>query len=251
MKKTLLVIMFTLIAISTAYADEFDWAGWYLGAELGHNELQGNWKNRQAFNPDGSVPITTFTGIVADSKVDMSSNGTIGGINVGYNWLVLPQWVLGVEAKWLIAGHDKEISFIPALDPSGNSNAKITIKDGAALRVKGGYLVTPETMLYASTGVVYQRIKAEGSCPADTFVCNPALGNRKSDDSQNHLGLTLGAGLEHAFAEHWIGRLDYAYTNFESNDFTALQFENGASFGSDARLNPDSHSLSIGIGYKF
>ncbi|HSI37506.1 MAG TPA: outer membrane beta-barrel protein [Methylotenera sp.] len=243
--------MLNLLATSVVYADDFDWAGWYVGAELGHNELQGNWKNRQAFNPDGSVPVATFTGLVADSSADLNSNGTIGGINVGYNWVVLPQWVVGVEAKWLIADHDKDIDFIPGLDPSGNSSAKITVKDGAALKIKGGYLVNTETMLYASTGIVYQRIRTEGSCPADTFVCNPALGNRKSSDNQNYLGWTLGAGVERAFAEHWIGRLDYAYTNFESNDFTALQFENGASFGSEAKLNPDSHSLTVGVGYKF
>ena len=251
MKEVLIVAMSNFFLLSSAQANDFNWAGWYVGTDLGHSSLDANWKNKQAFNPDGSVPLTTPSGEVADSSENMNSTGTIGGINLGYNWLVNTNWVLGLEAKWLIANQDDKISTIPGLDPIGDSYAKVTIKDGAILKVKGGYLATPNTMVYASTGLAYQKIKTESVCPADTQICNPILGFRKSSDSQNYLGWLLGAGLEHAFTEHWVGRLDYSYTNYETNDFTALQFEDVVSFGSKARLNPESHNFSVGVGYKF
>lgn len=236
------------IMISSAEADEFNWDGWYASAELGYSELQGDWKNVKAYNPDGSTPMTPLSGQVAPSSNSMKARDIVGALSVGRNWLVAPKWVVGAEAKWLLSNQDKKIDDIPGLDSAGTSTAKIKVKDGLALRTKGGYLVTPETLVYGSTGIVYQRVKTIGSCGADNFVCNPG---HQTSDSSSYWGWTLGGGVQHAFTDRLIGYADYTYTNFESNSFTALQFENGTSYGSKAKLDPDSHAITLGLAYKF
>jgi outer membrane immunogenic protein len=241
-------------AVTVAQAENFNWAGWYVGGELGYSQLTGNWENTQAFTPGGAA----YTGLAAPTSDSMRSNGMIGALDVGYNWLISPKWVVGAEGKIIISNQSNEINNIPGLDPTPDttpghgrfSTAKVTQKNGVVLKGRAGYLFTPDSMLYGTAGVVYQQITAEATCPADTHVCNPALGTYGSSNDHNYFGWTLGVGVEHAFTDRWVGRLDYSYTAFESHDFVALQW-NPNSYGSNAKLKPSSQSLTMGVNYKF
>lgn len=254
MKKILFAAIFASALATGAQANDFNWAGWYAGGDLGQSEVSGNWKNTQAFDPSGA-PIASTS---ADSE-NMKGNGTVGALVGGYNWIVAPMWVAGAEAKLVFSNQSTQINNIPGLDPTPDTNpgdgmfstAKVTAGNGVVLRAKAGYLLKPETMLYGTAGVTYQNFKVEALCPKDTYVCNPGLPAQSSSSSHNYVGWTLGAGLEHAFTDRWIGRIDGAYTRFPSHDFVALQWVPGASYGSNATLSPESYTLAIGVNYKF
>jgi outer membrane immunogenic protein len=250
MKKAVLaVVLATAAASSVAQADDFNWAGWYVGGEVGQSKFVGNWTNTQAFNPTG----TPYTGLAAPND-KMKSTGTTEALDVGYNWLVAPKWVAGAEFKATFANQSAQVNDIPGLDPTpGPSSSTATVKagNGFTLKARGGYLVTPETMLYATAGVAYQKVTVGATCPADTFICNPALGTVGTSTSHNFMGWTIGLGAEQAFTNHWIGRLDYSYTSFKSFNFVALQWVSGAAFGSNASVKPTSQTISAGLSYKF
>lgn len=252
MKKFLVVLL--LAAIGNVQAQDFNWAGWYAGAELGHNEFRGNWVTTQSYDPNGGS-----IGFASDSSNNFKSNGTVGSLTAGYNWLVQSRWVVGGEAKLTYADQKKTIDYIPGLDPTPDLNpgdgmfstATVKAKSGGVLRARGGYLVSPATLIYGTAGVAYQEVQVEGTCPADTNVCNPALGSRGTSKSKGLWGWTLGAGVEYAFAQHWTARLDYAFTSYQKMDFVALQWEPGASFGADASIKPRSQTVTAGVSFRF
>ena len=239
-------LLATLPALE-AQAQNMNWAGWYAGAGVGYSEVKGNWKNKQSYFTGGAPFV--FPG--SDQSDDMRANGAIASLNLGYNWAVAPKWVVGAEAAWFYADQDTKSNDIPGLSPIGNSYAKFTAKDGAFVKGRLGYLAAPSTMIYGSAGAIYQRFNAKAVCPADTNVCNPALGTQAYSSNGSEWGWTLGAGLEHAFTKNWIGRVDYSYANFGSSSFWAMVPVAGVSHGSHARISPTSQTLTFGVNYKF
>lgn len=259
MRKALFLALMAASAVGSAQAQSINWAGWYVGAEVGQNEFSGNWSTTQTYSPDGSSPAATFSGTSSPTSPDMKDSGTVGAMTVGYNWLVEPRWIVGAEAKWLFGDQTKTINYIPGLDPTPDttpgdgmfSTTTIKAKNAAMLRVRGGYLASPAMLIYGTAGLAYQRVEVAARCPADTFVCNPALGSRGTSMSKNLWGWTLGAGVEYAFAPQWTARLDYTYASYDSKDFVALQWESGASYGADARIKPRSQTMTAGVNFKF
>lgn len=247
MKKVALAALLIATTPLETLAADINWAGWYAGAGLGYSEVKGEWKNKQSYFT-GGIPFV-FPG--SDQSDDMRTNGAIGSLNVGYNWVVAPRWVVGAEGSWFYADQDNKANDIPGLNPLGASYAKFTAKDGALLKARAGYLVSPNTMLYGSAGVAYQRFRTKAVCPADTLVCNPALGTQSYSSSGSEWGWTLGFGLEHAFTNRWMGRVDYSYANFRSNNFWAMVPVAGVSHGSYAKISPTSQTLTFGLNYKF
>lgn len=240
-------ILLATLPAPEAQAQNMNWSGWYAGAGVGYSEVKGNWKNKQAYIHTGA-PIV-FPG--SDQSDDMRTDGVIASLNLGYNWVVAPKWIVGAEAAWFYADQDNKSNDIPGLIPIGNSYAKFTAKDGAYLKGRIGYLVAPSTMIYGSAGAIYQRFNAKTVCPADFPVCDPIDGTQSYSSSPNKWGWTLGAGVEHAFTNRWIGRVDYSYANFGSSSFWAMVPVMGVSHGSYARIAPTSQSLVFGVNYKF
>jgi outer membrane immunogenic protein len=73
-------------------APAFSWTGFYLGVHAGYGtaDTDARWDPRPspaAFNAD---PVA----------LGLGGDGFVGGVHLGYNWQVSPQWLLGVEADW-------------------------------------------------------------------------------------------------------------------------------------------------------
>ena len=63
------------------------WTGLYIGVHGG-----AAWQSTPTWN------FTDPTGVLANQSITGTSNlGAVGGLQAGYNWQVLPVWVLGVE----------------------------------------------------------------------------------------------------------------------------------------------------------
>ena len=63
---------------------------------------------------------------------------------------------------------------------------------------------------------------------------------RAYDESKTFLGRTVGAGIEHAFTDNWIGRFEYRYADFGSEAFPG-----------DIKIGLNEHTLRAGVSYKF
>ena len=62
--------------------------------------------------------------------------------------------------------------------------------------------------------------------------------------SQTHIGGTIGAGIEHAFAPNWTGKVEYLYTMYDNKTYFG-----GVANGISPNLN--THTIKVGINYLF
>ncbi len=144
-----------------APAPVFNWTGFYFGGHVGYG-----W---------------------GDAAVIGDVDGFIGGLQVGYNWQLSPNWVFGVEAD--IAGTDMNSAVGPThVDYVGTLRARI------------GY-TWDRTMIYGTGGLAWSRASIGGVHDSDT-------------------GYALGFGVEWAFAPNWSTKIEYMYTAFD--DFAGV-----------------------------
>ena len=62
------------------------------------------------------------------------------------------------------------------------------------------------TLILATGGVAFTPMSAEADLG----------GGLSLDADQSFTGWTTGAGVEHAFTDNWVGRLEYRYYDFSS-----------------------------------
>jgi outer membrane immunogenic protein len=165
---------------------------------------------------------------------------------------VAPVWVVGLEADYGWGNNKSTLaSRIPGLGVlNGGSFTEVKGKWDASLRARAGVLVTPTLLAYATGGLAYQRIEAIATCPADTTVCNPAVGTQSFSNSSNRVGWTVGGGLEAMLAPNWLARVEYRYSDFDTFSFTAIPFS-VSTFGANADLSTKTHIVTGGLAYKF
>jgi outer membrane immunogenic protein len=78
-------------------------------------------------------------------------------------------------------------------------------------------------------------------------VFSPVLNGtpfRTLASSNNDQGWTLGIGIEHAFDDRWVGRIDYRYSNFGDAEYSA--FPQPHLFG-----DFETHDIRAGIAVRF
>ena len=123
-------------------------------------------------------------------------DGGTGGLYAGYNWQMNDRWLVGGEA---------DINYIAA----GKGDSWI----GSA-RLRAGYLVTPDTLLYGTGGLAFGEVNSDffdlltASAPPGTFTRDDGVA----------FGWTIGAGVEHWFSEKVSMKLEYLYTDLGEVD---------------------------------
>jgi outer membrane immunogenic protein len=106
------------------------------------------------------------------------------------------------------------------------------IEDLGTARLRLGYLMTPDTLLYVTGGAAYAREKST------------AAGGGGFNTKVDHLGWTVGAGVEYKFAPEWSLKAEYLYADL--GDFRAnVPFIVAATRTSDMTLN----TVRVGINY--
>ncbi|GLS18736.1 membrane protein [Labrys miyagiensis] len=225
------------------------WTGFYIGAGIGGRTNNTDWTTTTAFFP-------AFLGTRIPMPFRSAPNASVdstdfrGSIYGGYNWQFAPTWVAGLEGDIGYAKNSGRISRIPGLTAIGASFAESELTTDGSVRARVGYLVTPSILLYATGGVAFQQIKNSTTCPADTFVCNPAVGTQSFHSSDTLVGYTIGAGAEAMIYDHWLVRAEYRFSDFGSNSFTAIP-PTISTFGADAKTKVQTHNFGVGIAYKF
>ncbi|MEO5755270.1 MAG: outer membrane beta-barrel protein [Mesorhizobium sp.] len=63
---------------------------------------------------------------------------------------------------------------------------------------------------------------------------------------ETHIGWTVGAGVEHAFTDKWIARVEYRYSDFGTKDLSIA-----AGLGQVADVSLQTNDIRVGLSYKF
>lgn len=189
-----------------AYVTGFNWTGFYVGVHGGYG-----W---------------------GSSTDDLDLRGGFVGGQVGYNWQAMGSpWVFGVEFDSAWADFGRTDTFVvPAGIVSVTSDANYV----GSFRGRVGYAFD-RTMLYVTGGVGWINNEIRVNATVGPFTA--AL-----SDSKMHVGGVVGAGLEHAFAPNWTGKVEYLYASYGSETYFS-------GIGGGISAGADTHTIKVGLNY--
>lgn len=218
-----------------------NWTGFYVGGNVGsgwggHSDVAGN-----AATDNGPTIPAAFAG-----SRGQQLNGLLGGAQIGYNYHVSPQWVLGWEADIQASGQRGSDSFSTPFTGTTCDRFNCYLVSGTAatsdpriewfgtVRGRVGVLITPDLLLFGTGGLAYGgvvpgsvNVGATGYISGIGYV-NPevgasfgpttsALGQRRTN-----IGFAVGGGLEgrlpESLAANWTWKLEYMYVDLGSLD---------------------------------
>ena len=190
---------------------------------VGIVDTAGNWDGLfiGAFAGYGWGTITDEDGYfsgVADTEFD--ADGWQVGVNAGFNVTVSEAIVAGIvgDIAWTDLGGDVAAdgsSF--DVDWTGSLRGRLGFDGGAFLP-------------YVTAGVAF----ANGTLTDETLAF---------EDTQTHIGWTVGAGVEFAVADNVSLDLLYRYTDFGSKDYDLG--------GTTVPTSLSSHAVTAGVNFKF
>ncbi len=134
--------------------------------------------------------------------------GPIAGAQVGYNYVLPSQLLLGAEADVSFANYWPS-NGVAATLPGPNGNITEQVDFISTFRGRVGGVFGP-WMIYGTGGL---------ALAGGRFLNPQAVG----DDQKRlglHTGWTAGAGVEWAFDPVWTARLEYLYDSFEKGSVT-------------------------------
>jgi len=186
------------------------WQGAYLGVQTGI--VGGTFDDDYPPAPLASVGTNDLGG---------GSFGIYGGWNMQIDSLVL--------------GLDAGLSYALVSGSGTNAGDEVMLADvdwTVSARGRVGYAV--DDVLYYAAG---------GLAAARASVTISSLDGAAEDTL---IGWTVGAGVELAFNENWVGRAEYSYT-----DYGALGYVVSGPGGGEGEVDFNTHTLSLGIAYRF
>ena len=166
-----------------AWAAEFD--GPFVGAQVG-------WQSEAMLDPEssyGAVPV------------DETTNAVTGGIYTGYDKTLNGRFVVGAEAGLDFASDDEVQS------SATGTTFTVDPKYSVDLTARAGYLLNPQTLVYARGGYTNARVRTS---IADVSGIQ--------SDSDNQEGWLAGAGVERQLAPNTSARIEYRYSKFSEDN---------------------------------
>lgn len=198
----------------------FNWTGAYVGAQVGYGS--------------GSQDISFPTS--SNLNADRDPDGFLGGVYVGYNYQIHNNIVFSAEADIAYARLRDNGPIIDNGVPNAVEDWHANVDWTGSVRARVGYAMD-RTLIYFSGGAAFARFS--------TAVYDS--GTLRGESSKTRTGWTIGAGIEHAFTDNLVGRLDYRYA-----DFGSVHYDTDGIPGTiPTDVNLTSHDIRIGIAYKF
>jgi outer membrane immunogenic protein len=171
------------IAVTTS------WAGFYIGAHGGYGH---------------AVTAVSAPGFSLDDRViGIGSKGfAVGGL-AGYNIMLSPRWVGGIE----VDGSWQNIK--TRSNPFGpGTTADMTLDWSASVRGRIGFLTTPTSMLFATAGWSWSNVEFSNNIIPETF-------------SNSINGPQVGFGVETMYGPNWIIRTEYLHSFYDRTTFNS------------------------------
>jgi outer membrane immunogenic protein len=228
------------------------WTGAYIGASLGGRWADSGWNTTGIAFPFGLGPDLMGPD-PSTAAASFNASTVRAGIFYGYNWQLGSSFVVGFESDLAWGNNSKTITGIPGTYGTTFGGIGASVLDSTRVRegwdgtsrVRAGYLVTPNVLVYATGGLATQSITTTASCSVAGPWC---VANRSQEDSWTKIGWTVGGGVEARLWGNWLGRAEYRYSDFGT--ITNTVYPNTIdSVSYDLRVR--THTALIGLAYKF
>jgi outer membrane immunogenic protein len=205
MKKILLLsAVFATLASANTYAGKMNESGFNIGMNAGW--LHGKSTQELTNWEDDSE----YTG-----QKERSSDYTgLGGIQLGYRY-VKNDVMIGFEGDYQISNVKNNNLGAPYYDETdaeyATANVGQEINRIATLRMKFGYVATPDTLLYLTGGYAYTKGNVE------LYDGNGNTGHSAARDNVDANGWTAGFGVEQSLTELISVKAEYLYLRTRAN----------------------------------
>jgi outer membrane immunogenic protein len=252
-----------------------DWSGGQVGGSNGTSSVNNNFVEPGAYVCPAAFPYN-----VSCFESDFAFRGhptsyTVGPF-LGYRWQ-FGDTVFGVEGdwSWKKAENTAFVSLPFVCFDAGCLNYRSDTKYGSikqtwdsSFRLRYGYLVTPDTLVYGTAGVAIGQISGsflfQGALQTTVFTPTPVLvagstATSAASWSDVRVGGTVGAGVERALWGGWKARLEYRYTDYGS--YTKTVAVNTVCVAPTGCSSPSSsatidvresfHTIRVGLGFDF
>jgi outer membrane immunogenic protein len=257
-----------LVPYKAPVVEVSSWNQWYVGGEVGNKWGKDDWTttclqgggplglcgsalNNQHFplGPDVSSPHTFDT------------SGVRAGVYLGATYQVAPSWVMGFEGDYAFS---KASSTVPGLVGCstdgcnsvvagfGNTgpfdSTTVKLKDDFSVRLRGGFLVTPDVLVYGTGGVAFQKVSVSATCGDN--LTSPACDFSHSQTQGKWLpGWTVGAGVEWKLFHNWLVRGEYRYADFGTYKPTIFQGSGDIELLTSQKIT--TQIATFGLAYSF
>lgn len=212
------------IVKAPAYVPAFSWTGLYIGGQIGYGWVEADSGLSQVFNPD----YATSSG---------NPNGFFGGGFVGYNYQFENNLVLGIEADLNGGSLSSTDSVNSFAFPVFGVTAKHELEWFGSVRARLGYAMD-RFLPFVTAGYAFGNAKT-------TYAEDEFFGDRVSS-SQSVSGWTVGGGLEYAFTDNILARIEYRYTDYGNVSQNFPEF-----FNVSVDQKYTTNDVRLGLSYKF
>jgi len=217
------------------------WTGAYVGANLGGGWLAGNSSNQGG----NLLWNTTNNANWYDKNTGNSNAGVIGGVQVGYNYQIMPWAVVGAEADFqgtsIGAGNGTPLYYNTLLVTNQNLGTVAVNNPGASLNwfgtVRGRVglvALRPDIMIYGTGGFAYANVQRNGYF---------------NQNSATQTGWTAGGGAEWMFNPAWSAKVEYLFTSVSGSNQN-YYWNTGASLN-NVNNKTQWNTIRAGVNYHF
>ena len=149
-------------------------------------------------------------------------------------------WIDGSDTTHLDAG---DLGFIGAVGDA-DVNVDASLDWFGTLRARAGFLATPDLLVYATGGLAWGSVDTDVSVD---FVNSNNL-DFANGDSTNHMGWSLGAGLEYKVTDAVSIKAEYLYIDLGKEDVLDSDID-----GNPIRAEQDInvHTVRAGLNFHF
>ena len=189
---------------TAAPAPARNWTGFYGGIGIGGDAITPH--------------IATTTGVTGLGADGLGGANLAGTLMVGYDRQVLPRWVVGAFGLFELGSNGNRK--ITAGAGGGTISGDIpAVERSWTVGGRGGYLVAPDTLVYALAGYT--------GTTFHSVTYNVAVITGTAHSPEFH-GATVGAGFEKLFTDNVSARLEYRHTQLDTLPFVAPGFDSAS-----------------------
>lgn len=203
----------------------YSWSGCFVGLAGG-----GVWGRSRHISGDAAT-----LGLDITNSYDMT--GAIAGVEYGCNWQN-GAWVFGTESDFSWTNARGGANNIAPFNTTSISSTRERWL--STTRLRAGYLVDPNVLVYATGGLATARVEANvDATPSGLGVLS---------ESRTRWGWTGGAGIEYALGAGWSAKLDYLYVRLNDHEYNNPPLPG---FAIRSNIPVSEHIFRFGVNYKF
>jgi outer membrane immunogenic protein len=183
-----------------------NWTGFYVGVHGGYS--WGQWDGNLHFDP-GTGPLEVFN----PARRTIDGNGWLAGGQIGFNYQI-NSFVFGLEADASWTNLKGRGSFNTA---PGDFNWAIENRLNwfGTARARAGVAVD-SFLFYATGGVAFGQSKGD-LVVSEVVPC--CLVTAVASANENHVGWTVGGGVEWMYSRNWSVKAEYLYVDLGTADY--------------------------------